>query len=135
MLDRARFECAELLYETIKNLQAGQASSRSQSEIHPLGFYCSKRREGDELLSWDQPSRDVFSFVRAICRPGPEFLGDVEIMVNRVELVPEAPIFKGIPGAVLGVSTAGFLVKTADSFVRVVEWRGVERVRVGDRLK
>ena len=88
-------------------------------------------------MNWNQPSRDVFNFVRAICRPGPEartFRGNAELRINRVRLVPEAPVYKGVPGAVLGPDADGFLVKTADSYVKVIEWGGVDRVRVGDRL-
>ena len=138
LLERAYPACAELLYETTKQLQAGRAGRAAQSEKHRLGFYCTARAEGDERLSWNQPSRDVFNFVRAICRPGPEartFRGDAEIRINRVELMPEAPVFKGIPGAVVGVGPGSFLVKTADSYVKVVEWSGVGRIRIGDRLK
>jgi methionyl-tRNA formyltransferase len=94
--------------------------------------------EGDERLNWNQSSRDIFNFVRAICRPGPEartFCEDVEIKINWAELLSNAPIFKGIPGAVLGTSSDGFLVKTQDSYLKVVEWNGPDRIRIGDRLK
>ena len=137
LLERAYPGCAELLYDTVKQLQAGRAVRRPQSTIHPLGFYCTGRREGDERLSWNQPSRDVFNFVRAVCRPGPEartLRDEVELRINRVEFLPKAPVYKGIHGAVLRVDPDGFLVKTADSFVRVIDWSGAERMRVGDRL-
>jgi methionyl-tRNA formyltransferase len=39
--------------------------------IHPIGSYCVKRKKGDEILNWNQTSREIFNFVRAICRPGP----------------------------------------------------------------
>lgn len=138
LLERAYQGCAELLYETVKQLQAGQTMRTPQSKIHPLGFYCTARIKGDERLTWNQSSRDVFNFVRAICRPGPEartFCGDTEIRINRVEFLPEAPIKKGIPGAVVGVTREAFFVKTSDSYVKVTEWSGMERVRVGDRLQ
>lgn len=138
LLQRAYPACAELLYETIKQLQAGSAKRTPQTEKHPSGFYCTARQEGDERLNWNQPSRDVFNFVRAICCPGPEartFCGATEIRINRVELLPGAPVFKGIPGAVVGAGPKDFLVKTADSYVKVVEWSGLERIRIGDRLR
>jgi methionyl-tRNA formyltransferase len=137
LLERAHGGCAELLYETVKKLQANQAVRLPQSEIHPLGSYCTSRTEGDERLNWNQLSRDVFNFVRAICRPGPEartFCRGLEIRVNRVEYLPLAPSYKGIPGAVLGVDSCGFFVKTADSYVKVTESSGADRIRTGDRL-
>ncbi len=138
LLERAYSGCAELLYETIKQLAAGNIVPKSQSDIHPLGFYCTGRVEGDERLNWDQSSRDIFNFVRAICRPGPEartFCKDVELKINRVELLPDAPVYKGIPGAVLDACSGGLLVKTADSYLKVVEWSGIDRIRIGDRFK
>jgi methionyl-tRNA formyltransferase len=138
LLDRAYTGCAELLFEAIKQLQAGGVRRVPQREIHPIGFYCSTRQSGDELLNWCQSSREVFNFVRAISRPGPEartFLERNEIRINRVELIADAPVFKGIPGAVVGMESGMFLVKTADSFVRVAEWSGASKIRVGSRLK
>ena len=138
LLERAYHGCAELLYDAVKQLQSGSARRIPQSSIHPVGFYCTARREGDERLSWNQPSRDVFNFVRAICAPGPQartFVDGSEIRVNRVEWLADAPSYRGTPGAVLRVDPDGFLVKTADSFVKVVEFSGVPRVRIGDRLQ
>jgi methionyl-tRNA formyltransferase len=138
LLECAYAGCAELLYDTIKNLQIGKTTRLAQTEIHPLGFYCSNRIAGDERLNWQQNSRDIFNFVRALCRPGPEartFRGDAELKINRVDLLPQAPVYKGVPGAVLGVNGEGFVVKTADSYVRVSQWSGAESIRTGDRLK
>ena len=45
------------------------------------------------------------------------------------------PIYIGIPGAVLKVERNGFVVKTEDSFVRVLEWTSKEMIKVGDRFK
>lgn len=137
LLDRAHVDCATILYDAIKQIQAGTATRTAQGSIHPTGFYCSARRPGDERLRWDQDARSVFNFVRAICPPGPSARsthGTGEMRVHRVRLVPDAPCFKGIPGAVLAVGRNGFHVKTADSFVEVVEWDSPTRVRVGDRL-
>ena len=61
-------------------------------------------------------------------------LNKKEILINRVECVPNAPIYKGIPGAVLKVEKNTFVVKTIDSFVRVLEWSGDLKIKVGDRL-
>ena len=138
LLERAYRGCAELLYGTLKQRQAGQSVPRAQTDIHPVGFYCTGRLEGDERLDWNQSSREIFNFIRAICHPGPEgrtLCRDKEIRINRVELVPDAPVYKGVPGAVVGVEAEGFFVKTADSFVKVVEWSGIDKIRIGERLK
>ena len=130
--------CASTLYEGIKEVQSYNVKPLKQDDIHVMGHYCTGRREGDERLDWNQNSRDIFNFVRAICRPGPEarsFLGDTEIRINNTKYLPDAPIYKGIIGAVVGVETDAFYVKTADSYIKVTEWTGCKRPRIGDRLK
>ena len=137
LLDRAYDGCAALLYDAVKSIQMGVASRIPQHLIHSLGTYCSGRRVGDEKLEWNQNSRDVFNFVRAICNPGPQartYLGEKEILINRVRWLPQAPQYKGIPGAVLQKDETSMLIKTLDSYVRVLEWSGDVNVKVGDRL-
>jgi len=137
LLERAYEGCAVNLYDAIKSIQANSAKSIVQKELHALGFYCTSRKAGDERLSWSQGSREVFNFVRAICKPGPEartFLTDQEIKINKVLFLPDAPEYKGIPGAVVGVEPDAFFVKTADSFIKVIDWSGYAKPRVGDRL-
>jgi methionyl-tRNA formyltransferase len=137
LLERAYDGCAHVLYDGIKAVQRGDARTTPQSSIHPLGFYCSRRREGDERLDWNRSSREVFNFVRAVCRPGPQALtrlGDSEIRINKVGYLPDVPCHAGIPGAVVGVEPDAFYVKTADSYIRVTEWSGYPKPRIGDRL-
>jgi len=138
LLQTAYGGCADNLYDAIKAIQQGDVTPLAQKDIHPLGLYCSARKVGDEQLDWNQPSRDVFNFVRAICRPGPEartFLGDNEIKINKVQYLSEAPVYKGVVGAVVGIDGEAFFVKTLDSYVKVAEWSGNSRPRMGDRLK
>ena len=137
LLDRAYEGCAHILFDAIKAIQRGDVKATPQSSIHPLGFYCSLRRAGDERLDWNRASRDVFNFVRAVCRPGPQArtrLGDEEICINKVAYLPRAPRHHGIPGAVVGVEPEAFYVKTADTYIRVTEWSGYPKPRIGDRL-
>jgi methionyl-tRNA formyltransferase len=130
-------KCSNILYDAIKCIQENKVIPISQNVIHPLGFYCSARMEGDEVIVWNQKSRDIFNFVRSICRPGPEartWLGVHELRINKVIYLPDAPNYKGIPGAVVGSEDRAFFVKTADSFIKVTQWVG-GNPRIGDRLQ
>lgn len=138
LLHRAYDGCADNLYEAIKKIQGGDVHAVQQKSIHAIGLYCTGRREGDERLDWNQTSREVFNFVRAICRPGPEartFLSGQEIKINRAQYLPDAPHYKGVVGAIVGVEAGAFLVKTADKVIKITEWSGCEKPRIGDRLK
>ena len=52
-----------------------------------------------------------------------------------MDLVSDAPTYKGIPGSVVGVDDKSFTVKTSDAFVRVIEYTPDAKVKIGDRFK
>ena len=137
LLERAYIGCADILYEAIKKLQEGTAEAIPQNSIDPVGFYCGVRQTGDEILDWNQSSRDVFNFVRAISKPGPSartFLNGEEIRINKVREVKGMRAYKNIPGQILGKTGLGFLVKTRDTMVEVTDYDFPGRIRIGDRL-
>jgi len=138
LLETAYIECAKILYDAIKLMQSNKQVPKKQIEIHPVGFYCGKRKPGDEKLNWNQTSREVFNFVRAICKPGPGarcILNDEEMIVNRVGLIAGAPIYTGIPGQIVGFSNDHVIVKTLDSTVEITEYDYPKRIRIGDRFE
>jgi methionyl-tRNA formyltransferase len=138
LLLKAYKECGAILYDSIKLVQRGDAPTLKQTDIDEVGSYCVTRIEGDENLDWNNDSRAIFNFVRSICLPGPQArttLNGKSVKVNRVELVTNAKNYKGIPGSVVGVGSASFIVKTADNLIRVTEWDGYKLPKIGDRFK
>ena len=55
--------------------------------------------------------------------------------INKVELIEDAPTYKCIIGTVLNKDSNGFLVKTKDSFIKVVEFEYDGKIKVGDRFE
>lgn len=138
LLERAYVECAAILYNAIVLFKNGKADSKKQIDIHPVGFYCSQRKIGDEVLNWNQTSREVFNFVRSISYPGPmarAFINGVEMKINRVIQIKNAPSYKCIVGAILNKDSDWFLVKTKDSFIKVVKYKYDGNLRIGDRFE
>lgn len=138
LLNRSHGYCADVLYEAMESIAEKKATRIPQTTFDTPGFYCPQRKNGDEVLDWNQPSRDIFNFVRAICLPGPcarSVLNGTEVKINRVELISGAPIYKGIPGAVVGVGDGAFTVKSRDSYVRVVDYSADMKVKIGDRFR
>ena len=137
LLSRSYLYCASILIDAIKIIQAGSVNRIRQRSIHPVGSYFPQRKVGDERISWNLSSREVFNFVRSICKPGPEartFFNEVEVKINRVELIKEAPTYKAIPGAILSKEANSLIVKTGDSFVKVTEWSSDTKIKTGDRF-
>jgi len=138
LLEKAHIECANILFDTILLFKKGNVKAYKQTEVHPVGFYCSARKLGDEILNWNQKSREVFNFVRAICRPGPSaraFIKKKEMKINKVELIDSVPNYKSIVGVVVNKTSDSFSVKTKDSFVKVTEFEFDGRIEVGDRFE
>ncbi|WP_300369428.1 methionyl-tRNA formyltransferase [Hydrogenimonas sp.] len=138
LLERAYIECAEILYDAVALFKKGVPKGKKQTEIHPFGFYCTQRKFGDEILDWRQNSREIFNFVRAICYPGPQAhsrLHGKTMKINRVRYIENAPVYKGIPGAILQKTKDGFIVKTLDTFVEVIEYEYDGKFKTGDRFE
>ncbi|MCM1213726.1 MAG: methionyl-tRNA formyltransferase [Lachnospiraceae bacterium] len=137
LLKRAYIGCADVLYEAVKLIQIGKANAIKQETIDPVGIYCGMRKSGDEIINWNSTSRELFNFVRAICKPGPmatSMLNGKMIKINKVREVKGAHRYINTPGQILGKTKDGFYVKTKDTVIEVIEYIYEGIIRVGDRL-
>lgn len=138
LLERAYEGCAGLLYDAVKLLQDNNVKVIRQSDIDKVGMYCGRRCAGDEIIEWNQTSREVFNFVRAICKPGPQavsFIHGEKIMINKVRMVEGARPYKNTIGQIVGKGESGFYVKTRDTLVEIIEYTYNGRLKIGDRLE
>lgn len=137
LLERAYDGCADVLYRAVKMIQSNEVNTVKQADIDPIGMYCGMRREGDEILDWNQGSRDIFNFIRALCTPGPQavsWINGIKISINKSRMVKGAHPYKNIPGQIIGKTADGFLVKTGDTMLEITEYTYSGNVRVGDCL-
>lgn len=137
LLQRAYQECARILYDSLVLIQKDAVVPIKQFSIHPVGMYCGMRKPGDEILDWNQSSRDIFNFVRAICKPGPmarATLNGKDFFINSVEYIPDAPTYKGIAGQILFKDGMFIAVKTLDSFIKIKEYVYDGKIKAGDRF-
>ena len=138
LLNIAYEKCANVLYDSIKLIQNNKVEVIKQEDIHPIGMYCGIRGEGDEIIDWNQTSREVFNFIRAMSTPGPmarSFLNGKEIKINKSNLISSAPNYKGIVGQIVGKTGFGFTVKTRDSTIEIIEFEYEGEISIGGRLK
>jgi methionyl-tRNA formyltransferase len=135
LLNVAYVECAKILYEAIKSIQDGTAPRIKQNS--ETGFYCGRRGEGDEIINWNQNSRRLFNFIRAISKPGPMATTSVNeqtVRINSSRMVDNARNYIGTNGQLLAKTEHGFLVKTEDNFIEILEIESEAKLRVGDKL-
>jgi methionyl-tRNA formyltransferase len=139
LLDRAVVLCADVLYEALASIVGGVVRRRPQAGIHPVGFYCGRRTDGDEWIDWSWPSRRIFNFVRARTSPGPcarSVAGGHELLVRQAALIPHGLEYIGTPGEIVGMKDNGIVVKTGDSTILLVDVVSAAeiRYRIGLRL-
>ena len=137
LLKLAYEKCAMLLYESIVLIMNGTAPRIDQKTIHPVGFYCGIRGVGDETIDWNQNSREIFNFIRAICSPGPRattYFNGKTVKINKARLISDAPSYINTPGQILSKTLDGFIIKTKDSFIEILEIDTIEKIHVGDKL-
>jgi methionyl-tRNA formyltransferase len=123
LLEKAYTQCADTLHAALVRVRNG-VQPIPQSSIHPRGFYCGQRRDGDEWLDWRDSSADVHNFVRSISLPGPcarTRHGDRVYAIVQTELIADAVVYRGTSGEVVGRVANGIDVKTGDSVIRVLK--------------
>lgn len=138
LLKKANSECGALVYESIDLILKGNVHRVSQKSIHPHGSYFTRRTLGDERINWNLSSRQIYNFIRALSNPGPNantYFENEEIRISECKYIPDAPFYKGVAGTILNIQDDGFLIKTADSYVKILEWNGNFDPNIGNRLK
>jgi methionyl-tRNA formyltransferase len=137
LLDLSYKECASILYDAIKIIQSGIINPIKQKDIHPVGFYCGIRSDGDEIINWNNSSRDIFNFVRALCYPGPiarTFFNNEEIKINKAKIIKDAPKYINTNGQIVGKTDDGFIVKTGDTTIEILGIESIHKLKIGDKL-
>lgn len=137
LLEIAYKECPDILYQAIKEIQNGTAQRIPQDVISKNGLYCGMRSVGDEIIDINSTSRELFNFVRAICKPGPRavaYLNGTPVYINKVIYNPSFPKYKGTNGQILGKIEGMPILKTMDSYVLIEDFESDAKLKTGDRL-
>lgn len=124
LLKKAVKLCADTLYEALTLIRNDKVVRIEQKEIHPVGFYCGVRKTGDEWIDWNWSSERIYNFTRAISLPGPcarTYVNDQEIAILSAETIPNAPLYIGKPGEVVGRGKNFIIIKTGDSTIKINE--------------
>lgn len=136
LLELSYTECASILYDTLLKILDNDVTPIPQKVIHPLGSFCGRRSEGDEIINWNDSSRNIFNFIRSITSPGPKaqsYIKDRLVRINKATFFPDAPVYIGKPGQVLTKTKSGFLIKTQDSYIEIIEIDN--KIKIGEQFE
>jgi methionyl-tRNA formyltransferase len=129
LLTIAEARCADTLVEAVSDVFQGTDRRIVQASIDPVGMYCCRRRAGDEEIDWATGSAHLERFVRALVPPGPGARTSWKqhpYAILSAEEIAGAKPYLGVPGEVIGRDSAGILVKSGDTFIRVTRWAAVQ---------
>lgn len=122
LLDRASTQCADLLYKSLNLINEDNFSKLSQTSIDTRGSYYKQRKIGDEIIRWNQSSRALFNFMRALTFPGPlakSSLGDQIVFFSSCVIHKSMENKELKPGLIIGVDEKYILVCSADSQIKI----------------
>ena len=129
VLKKAHEQCPITLLKALKLIYKNKVERIPQNSIHPLGFYCSRRKPGDEWINWQSNSKQIHNFIRGIGLPGPcgrtILNGNSEWAILSSELIEMSPEYIDVPGRIVGKDPTGVYVKTEDT---VIKLKKVDRI-------
>ncbi len=126
---------AGLLIQVINEIEQGSALRVKQDDSQAT--YAHMLKPEDELINWCNPGEKIFNQIRALS-PSPgayTWLDDKKIKIFLARILEESA--EGGIGQVVGLSKDGFVVKTGDKLLEVLEVQkeGKKRIKAGDFLR
>jgi methionyl-tRNA formyltransferase len=137
--DFCYIECKNIVISALEKLKIGSMNIRKQGEH---GIYCVKRQLQDEYIDWNQKSYEIYNFIRALyddpCAKsnlGSDLVNiEHDVIIKRALYSNNLPIYKGIPGSILKKTDNYILVKTGNSWLKIIDYESKIKLKVGDRL-
>ncbi|HEB7542138.1 TPA: methionyl-tRNA formyltransferase [Campylobacter coli] len=117
-------ECANLLYESLILFLKNEVKSYKQVGD---GFYCPKRKKGDEIINWTQNTREIFNFIRALNAKdlgASAFIKEKEIKIYKSEIYKENLSCPLPIGEITKKENDYFIVNTKDGALKVTQFKG-----------
>ena len=137
LLKKAYKECPKLVIKSLNLILKNKIKLIPQKSVKQFPIYCSKRKEGDELINWNNTSLEIYNFIRALVPPGPyaqTFIKDNRVFIHEADYIKDAPKYKDIPGSILKKDLSGLLIKTGDSYLLIKKWHCDILLKRGDRF-
>ena len=125
LLEKSYVEAPKILYSSIIKIKNGHEKYSPQSKFNINSSYYPKRKSGDEIINWNNKSRNIFNFIRALVHPGPiaeTKLHNKKIKISKLSVFLRKKFKNKKCGEVVYKENDYFIVKTIDSCVKIEEW-------------
>lgn len=143
VLQKAFTTCPKVLFHSVSLIANGDVQRTKQPL---LGSYFIARKVGDEWIDWNQSSRQLFNFIRALNYPGPFAQSRVVrkksqsiIYIKQSRVLKNFPQYMSINGGIVGFTAENNpIVKTQNGALELLDWATEEKgfkLRIGDRFQ
>jgi len=89
-------------------------------------IYVTRRKQEDNLINWNMPSRYIYNFVRALTPPYTDgaytFINNKKIYILETEFLNIQNYIERV-GKIVNISSNGMLVKTVDNAILIKKVR------------
>lgn len=138
LLEKCYTECPKLTYKAVEMIYSGNVRTIKQDSINKHGSYCRGRKEGDEIINWNNTSQNIHNFIRGINYPGPlarTYFKNKELKIIKSR-VPNKKQFKNFAiGEVLKITKHYIYVKTKNNYIICKVKNGTKNLTIGTCLK
>jgi len=110
---------AELMLETLEGLEKDTLKRKPQD--HKAASYAPKLKKSDGQIDWKRSSRELFNLIRGT-NPYPgafAFFNKLRLKVHKSRIIEQE--LKGKPGEIIATTKEGFIVKTGDKALELLE--------------
>jgi len=138
ILEKYQKTYPNLIQKLIEAFKSGTIPRKKQD--HSIATSFPKRTPIDGLINWNSSSRELYNWIRAQAFPYPgafTFHHGKKLVVDLAKEENNGSLENGSPGEVLEVREGSILVRTKDSSIELIDFRGDSPInfKVGDILK
>ncbi|NLB51589.1 MAG: methionyl-tRNA formyltransferase [Syntrophomonadaceae bacterium] len=126
---------ADLIIDTIEQLKEGTLKRIKQNDQEAT--YAEMIKKSDEIINWQDQAASIINQIRALDpQPGAStILGEQNLKIFKGKITQES--VTGQPGEIIGFSPVGFIVKTGNLGIEILELQkpGKKRINTVEFLK
>ncbi len=138
LLKKSYRRCCLILNQAINMIINNRAERIPQKLIDKKGSYFRKRKDGDEVINWNDKSENIHNFIRGLSFPGPiaqSHIGRKKIFIFSSRLIHVHKKFKKLNvGQIISLKNNSLNVVTQDNIIKITKWKYDGKVKVGDML-
>jgi len=117
--------CPRVLIAALDKILNKSVTTQPQAKLG-AGFYCGRRKPGDEWIDWSWSADRIVNFVRAISSPGPGAITAIDgkiVEILDASYDADHPSYICTEGEIVGSDDSGVWVKASDRTVRLESCR------------